>query len=376
MRNASLDRVRQASKAYGVSDKPKKRPGSRSKAQVPVRNLFSDTRARSSVDDMALLEVVESYSRFYAMGSAHTARAKRTDLKIFLAFMQELTAARDVRRVRVGDWNQSATQRFIDARIRSGEAPASVARRLATIKHLGRTLADRVPGFTNPAREVRGPKIETARPKALTKAQTAALKKQAKAWVAEKPGFKTLRDQALVLTLLETGLRADELRLMRREQLDEKLEWFETVRTKGRRFRNVYIPSSLRPMLRDYLVSREVELKKFFSPLKLTTDHKLALFVSTYGASASKLESFAIGAKSLWRLVNRLSEEVSIHPHLLRHTFALELLDHSGDIRLVSQALGHGDVKVTMRYTERRSEEVARMLESMRSSPSGQKRRR
>ena len=70
-----------------------------------------------------------------------------------------------------------------------------------------------------------------------------------------------------------------------------------------------------------------------------------------------------MGAKTLWRAINEFSSEVALHPHLLRHTFAMDLLDSSKDIRLVSQALGHGDVKITMRYTERSDIEVAKAIE-------------
>jgi len=50
----------------------------------------------------------------------------------------------------------------------------------------------------------------------------------------------------------------------------------------------------------------------------------------------------------------------------LRHTYATELLEDSKDIRLVAQALGHSDVRITMRYTERGNEEVAAAVERAR----------
>jgi site-specific recombinase XerD len=279
--------------------------------------------------------------------------------------MRSVVDPRREREVRVDDWDQSSTQRFVETLISRGEAPATVARRLATLKHLGRTLAEKVPGYTNPAREVRPPKLEVAKPKALSAHEVDRLQQFLLKEGASAPNFKALRDRVMVMTLLATGLRADEVRTMRRGQVDSKCEWFESVRTKGRRFRNVYIPSSLRPLLRDYLVSRETRLKRYFPDLKVSFDQQLPLFVSTYGADPSNPLSFQVGPKSLWRIVNRLSDKVSLHPHLLRHTFAIGLLNHTGDIRLVSQALGHGDIKVTMRYTERRSEEVAAAVESM-----------
>ena len=118
----------------------------------------------------------------------------------------------------------------------------------------------------------------------------------------------------------------------------------------------------------DYLEARDRELKRFFPKISRTVDGSLPVFISTYGAQASKPESFLMGAKSVWRAIRELSSETHLHPHLLRHSYALDLLENSNDIRLVSQALGHSDVKITMRYTERRDAEVARALEKARKS--------
>ena len=62
-----------------------------------------------------------------------------------------------------------------------------------------------------------------------------------------------------------------------------------------------------------------------------------------------------MGAKSIWRAIHELSGELHLHPHLLRHSYAIDLLHTSKDIRAVAQALGHSDVRVTMRYAERKN---------------------
>ncbi|MDZ4785307.1 MAG: tyrosine-type recombinase/integrase, partial [bacterium] len=99
-------------------------------------------------------------------------------------------------------------------------------------------------------------------------------------------------------------------------------------------------------------------------------DKTLPLFISTYGAKINNAESFLMGAKTIWRAINELSNQTKLHPHLLRHCYALDLLNSSNDIRLVAQALGHGDVRITMRYTERTEEQVAEALEKSRKTKS------
>lgn len=317
-----------------------------------------------------LLQVIDSYRRYYAAGNGHTARAKRLDLDRFIEFLTEFHACGLPEKLKVSHWDFSSVERFVDALLSRGEAPATVARRLATIKHMGRTLAEKVPGFINPAREVKAPVVQTLRPKALDDGEIHKVRRRAQDRLKEKKSFTRMRNEMLFNLLIDTGLRADEVRLLKLGQIDEDLEWIENVKTKGRRFRNVYINSDLREPLSEYLKVREEVLKKHYAKLSKKQNKSIPLFLSTYNSNIEKPDSFLMGAKSVWRAVNELSAGTALHPHLLRHSFAMELLDHSNDVRLVAQALGHSDVRTTMRYTERRDEEIAAAIES------GQRRKR
>ncbi len=317
-------------------------------------------------EDSSFISVVDGYLRYYAAGDSHTARAKRLDLKHFVDFLREYRGYSKPEKLKVRDWDFSAVQRFVDDLLSSGEAPATVARRLATIKHMGRTISEKIPGFINPAREVKAPKIKALKPKAISQSELKAIHTRAEERYTEKHSFGRLRNQTIFDFLIDTGLRAEEVRLLKMAQLDEKLEWIKNVKTKGRRFRNVYITTKMRPALRTYLKAREFELARFYPKLTKAQDRVLPLFISNYGAKADKPDSFLLGAKTLWRAIHELSAETSLHPHLLRHSYALDLLNHSNDVRLVAQALGHSDVRTTMRYTERIEEEVAEALEGSR----------
>jgi integrase/recombinase XerC len=328
--------------------------------------LFAEARPSDSVAKMPLGAVVREYLRFYAEGTTHTARAKQLDADKFLEFLKRFKRAKDIDALRVKDWDFSTTQRFVDDSLKLGEAPATVSRRLATLKHMGRILAERLPGFVNPARDVKPPKQQPTRPKSIDAHEVREIKAQAAARRSENNSFSLLRNETILNLLLDTGLRADEVRLLKMGQVEENLEWIRQVRTKGRRFRDVYISTAMRTPLREYLRARAHELERFFPKLTPSTNLKLPLFISSYGAKAAELSSFEMSPKSIWRAVRGASTSTRLHPHLLRHTYATELLDDSKDIRLVAQALGHSDVRITMRYTERGNEEVAQALEKVR----------
>lgn len=322
-------------------------------------------------DEASLLELVEHYKRYYASGTSHTARAKRLDLDRFIQFLTAYRGLSKPEKLTVRDWDHSAIQRFIDDSLRKAEAPASVTRRLATLKHMGKTLSERVPDLPNAAREVRGPKLRVLKPHAITDDEAAAVKEKAHQRTEERPSFNRYRNEIIFDFILDTGLRADEVRLLKLSHLSPNLDWIKNVKTKAKQYRNVYISSPMRKKLKEYLAKREEILKKFYEKLTRSQSEALPLFISTYDAVPGKPDSFLMGAKSLWRAINELSVDTQLHPHLLRHSYAIDLLDHTNDIRLVAQALGHSDVRVTMRYTERTDDEVAKAVEGARRRKAG-----
>lgn len=327
--------------------------------------MFSDIDAKE-LGSLQLTKLINSYSEYYIRGENHTSRAKKLDLQHFLTYLRRNKGVSKTQALKVRDWDFVAVQGFVDDCLAKGESPATVARRLATLKHMGRTLAERIPAFTNPTKEVRPPRVELGKPKALSTQELKQVKAKAKKRLKSKSTFIRLRNQMLLEFFLETGLRADEIRNLRRGQLDEELQWVKNVRTKAKRYRNVYLTSTIRESLASYLDYRRQELMRFYAKLSIKEDNKLPLFVSGYNAVPGNPDSFLMGTKSVWRAINEFSTSLKLHPHLLRHSFAIDLLDSTNDIRLVSQALGHSDVKITMRYTERKEEALAEALEAAR----------
>ncbi len=318
-----------------------------------------------SIDNNPLSAAIDQYTRYHAAGSSHTARAKRLDITAFTEFLEKYRR-KGYEALLLSDWDASSVEEFIDNRLAKGEAPATVARRLATIKHLGRFLAENNPGFKNPAKDSRPPKLKATAPQGLSPKELQAIREVSRKRLTDKDTFIRQRNVMLFEFLLDTGLRAEEARILKLGQINSELTWISNVRTKGRRFRKVYISSETRTTLNQYLELRAKELKKIYPKLTKAQSEGSPLFPSLFRAKADKPESLLMGAKTVWRAVRELSVETKLHPHLMRHCFALDLLDSSRDIRLVSQALGHSDVRITMRYTERTEEDIAKALEESR----------
>ncbi len=343
---------------------------------VTASPIFSHYH-NSRISGESLKNVIIDYIRHYASGRNHTSKAKRYDLQHFISF---LAGGRPLNEVPVSAWTFQSTTAFIDSRLVLGELPATVARRVATIKHFGRTLAESVVGFLNPARDVKTPRAEAQKPKGLSDEELRSLSYAFEHLLSTDHGgdkFLVRRNIFLLKLLLATGLRADEARLLRVEQITEDYKFFLHVKTKGRRYRDIYLDSVIRVELQNYLVEREGFLNKYIKYYRSLTDNeksKFPLFVSWRMANIHDPMSVGISAKTLWRVISdfgKLTNELAdtdkrvsrIHPHKLRHTFAHEVLDSTKDIRLVAQVLGHSNVSVTMLYTERTQEDIAKAIE-------------
>jgi len=349
----------------------------------PALNVFGATEGSAVLPSSSpnqrlqiesLKSVIENYLGYYAMGKSHTARAKRYDLQHFLQFLAGPGGNPDT--VLVSAWSLQSTKDFVDHRLSLGEAPSTVSRRLATVKHFGRTLAERVHDFVNPAREAKGPTIQPSRPHGLGEQEIELLRKAVSSESSgSNPSYTKARNAFLLELLMATGLRADEVRLLVAGQISDDLEWLKNVKTKGKKFRNVYLDSEIRLKLKNYLEVRTKEINQKapgLNSLPKNEKDRLPVLLSFYGASSTDPTSFGLSPKTIWRIIagfgkkaqSFTSEDIgNLHPHKLRHTFAHGLLESSKDVRLVAQALGHSDVRTTMRYTERGDEEIAKAIE-------------
>ncbi len=157
------------------------------------------------------------------------------------------------------------------------------------------------------------------------------------------------RNLAILLLLLNTGLRVSEVAGLKLDDLtlsDRKGEI--TVRGKGSKVRTVPLNAEVRKALREYLVQRP------------KVEHT-AVFVGQKGAPLGWLGiEYQIGV--LGRLAG-FSERLT--PHMLRHTFAKNLVDQGVSLDQVATLLGHRSLTTTARYTQPSQQDLARAVEKL-----------
>lgn len=303
-----------------------------------------------AIRQASFVDTTAHYLEYYSGTTEHTTRAKKLDLNHFTSFLTRYYGYAQPKKLLLSDWSTEATQAFLTERLDRGETSATVARRFATLKHMGRIVAEIRKGFIDPTQALKLQRSVATRPPVLSKTDIDSALLKARERLKEKNTFNRQRNEALFILLLNTGLRVEEVRTLLLGQVDATCEWICNVKTKGKRYRNIHIPDSARPFLCDYLKARSKKLQDYFQRLPPAEDQKLPLFISSYNANVHDPNTFLMGAKSIWRAINEFTTGTSLHPHLLRHSYAVELIDSSKNLATVSQVLGHTDIRITKRY--------------------------
>ena len=151
---------------------------------------------------------------------------------------------------------------------------------------------------------------------------------------------KALRDKAILEMLFSTGLRVSELCSLDSD-LDLSRDDFP-IRGKGDKVRVVFLSDAAKDATRAYLKAR--------------TDMEPALFVSTARKSETKKRTpTRLTPRSIELLIKTYATKAGITkkvtPHVMRHSFATDLLSNGADIRSVQALLGHASINTTQIYT-------------------------
>jgi integrase/recombinase XerC len=254
--------------------------------------------------------------------SEQTVRAYRVDLEQFFDFCALRLGAKPIENMEHRD-----VRDFLGQRLRGGYERSSAARKLSTVKSLFRHLVSTRRLRRNPAKNVKGPRIEKKLPGFLTQFQ---VEQSLKGPVDGETGA---RDRAIVETLYGSGLRAAELVGLNRDDMDSRSETVR-IRGKGNKERVLPLGSAESRAIEEYL---SVRSDKTAQPL----------FLNRRGG---RLSTRSV-QKIVRRTLLRVAEVGATNPHALRHAFATHLLERGADLKAVQELLGHASLSTTQVYT-------------------------
>jgi len=158
--------------------------------------------------------------------------------------------------------------------------------------------------------------------------------------------LKDLRDKAILELLFSTGLRVSELCSLTND-FDLKRDEI-SIRGKGGKVRVVFISEEAKTAIKKYLDAR----KDMNGALFVQIDSEK--FPSKDGKEKKDRNS-ALTRRSIERIVKQHAIKAGITkkvtPHVIRHSFATDLLNNGADIRSVQVMLGHASISTTQIYT-------------------------
>ena len=257
--------------------------------------------------------------------SPHTLKAYQKDVRDFVAWLPTATI----------EPNRRDFRRWLVELEEQGLAPASIQRKLASVRAFFRYVRDTRGLQHDASRLVRAPKAPRRVPRFLTATEVETL--------LEAPfesDFRGTRDRAILEFLYSTGCRVAECAGTRLGDMDVD-EGVVRVLGKGRKERLSLLGSAACDALRDHLPFRAAHVRSRRVP------DSGALFLNRLAGPLSARWILEVVA----RTAVRAGIQKRVTPHGLRHSFATHLLDRGADLRTVQELLGHANLVTTEIYT-------------------------
>ena len=267
--------------------------------------------------------------------------------KSYASDLQQLLEWLAARELTVSDLSRRQARAYSADLGRRGYAPATLARKLSTLRGFARHLTEAGVLAADPARSLPGPRRRRRLPRVLSLADVEML-------LAATDGTDplALRDRLVVELLYGCGLRSMELVALRLGDVQAAQAQL-VVRGKGGKMRMVPMGDEAAAALRRYLERGRGELERQGGrarrdpePAAAGPRREAALLLSRSGRP--------LLTSDIRRLVVKYSRLAGIDqasPHMLRHAYATHMLERGADLRAIQELLGHASVSTTQVYT-------------------------
>ena len=272
--------------------------------------------------------------------SVATRRSYASDIQQLLEWL----AGRDLT---VADLGRRQVRAFSADLGRRGYAPATLARKLSTLRGFTRFLTESGVLPADPAQSLPGPRRRRRLPRVLSVHDVDLLVE-----ATDGTDPLALRDRLIMELLYGCGLRSMELVALRLGDVQAAQAQL-IVRGKGGKMRVVPLGDEAAAALRRYLERGRGGLERQHGRLpgapretESAARRDLPLLLSRNGR--------ALLTSDVRRLVVKYSRLAGIDPaspHMLRHAYATHMLERGADLRAIQELLGHASVSTTQVYT-------------------------
>ncbi len=279
------------------------------------------------------LAYIENEKRY----STHTVDSYSNDLKQFFQYLTdcyEIEAENEIQHTHIRSW-------LVDLVSEQQLTSKSIHRKLSTLKSYFKFLKNQAFIAHNPCLKVDAPKVSSRLPKSVEDKFLKDLLEEMKA--AED--WRTYRDYLIVKVLYLTGMRRAELIKLEESDLDLSRSVLK-LSGKGNKERMIPISNTLKSELVDYMEMKRAEF----------VDQN-RLFITNAGKALYPNYIYRLVKKSLALVTNSKHR----YPHILRHSFATNLLNEGADLNAIKELLGHASLASTQVYTHNSFEKLKKI---------------
>jgi len=271
------------------------------------------------------------YLQFEKRYSHHTLVAYTTDLSQFIQFITveyQITELSEINHSIIRSWIVSLMEQKVTAR--------SVNRKITTLKTYYKFLLRQQKVTQNPMLKVLSPKVSKRLPVFVEKEKMDALLDN----TIVDDTFEGKRNKLIIELFYATGMRLSELINLKQTDVDM---YASQLKVLGKRNKERIIPFSdaLKHEIANYIEAKPISDTEY-------------LFINKNGKKLYE--------KLVYRIVNSnlalITTANKKSPHVLRHTFATQMLNNGADLNAVKELLGHANLSATQVYTHNTVEKL------------------
>ncbi|KRM67888.1 tyrosine recombinase XerC [Apilactobacillus ozensis DSM 23829 = JCM 17196] len=271
------------------------------------------------------LEYIQNEKQY----SDNTVSAYKIDLQ---EFSKKLSSESNHDIIEVDNLDIETYLEFINA-----DSKNTIYRKVSSIKNFYNYLIKREVIINNPFEFVYLSRDKNKLPKFFYKEEINELFKAAK---NGKRSDLNYRNTLILEILYATGIRVSECSNLKLFDIDKENRIMIIV-GKGNKQRNIPFSKYMRILIDLYEKNCRIPVMD-----KYKKQHKY-LLINNHGDQLT-----VRGIEYIMnQIIKRTSLTTNIHPHMLRHTFATQMLDNGADLRSVQELLGHSSLSTTQIYT-------------------------
>jgi integrase/recombinase XerD len=275
--------------------------------------------------------------------------AARNTLTAYAKDLEDASGFLSSRRRGLDDAAAEDVEAYFQALGARGLAPATAARRRASVRQFYRFVLGEGWRKDDPSRRVDAPKPGRPLPKVLSRPEVEAIIAAA----AARDGAQGLRLACMIEILYASGLRISELLALPLAAMQRDPAYL-IVKGKGGKERLAPLNDAARAAVKAYLPVRPRFFRRGLKDSPWLFPSRAAGGRLTARRMAQLLDEAASAAGI---------DPAKVSPHVLRHAFATHLLEGGADLRAVQTLLGHADIATTQIYTHLAEDRLRAVVE-------------